>query len=58
MLRVAWWLEREVAIISPVGAVVVEASSRRLVTVSSLFSISGLVVVLVVVVSVVAVSAD
>ena len=41
MLRVTWWVEREVATTSPVGAVVVDASSRRLVTVSSLFSILG-----------------
>ena len=39
MLRVLWWVEREVATTSPVGAVVVDASSRRLVLVSSLFSI-------------------
>ena len=42
MLRVMWWLEREVAMISPVGAVVVLASSCRLVSVVVLLSIPSI----------------
>ena len=57
-----WWVEMEVAMVSPVGAVVVLASSRRLVSVVSFLSIpsilaAGLVVVVVVAVAVVAVAA-
>ena len=40
--RVMWWVEVEVAMISPVGAVVVLASSRRLVSVVVLLSIPSI----------------